>query len=101
MSQYGLIKATSRIQRADSIADLLRVNTWRRSKGLKACSPSKPSVRQIENCIALAIEGLNLSNDFPPLVRGLNFYLSILAEITPAERKRFELINQTSTHEHQ
>jgi hypothetical protein len=85
MSSYGLIKATSRAMRVDSIADLHIVNQWRYGKGLEAVVPRKPSVRQIENAVALGIENLDIT-DLPKLVRSAEFYLSIIPEITDKER---------------
>lgn len=80
MSAYGLIKATSRAMRSDTITDLYRVNHWRRSKGLEAVTPGGPSLRKLENCVALALEGLDIS-DLEKLERSAEFYISILPEI--------------------
>jgi hypothetical protein len=80
MSVYGLIKATSRIQRNDTISDLCIVNKWRLDKGLETISPKSQSVKQLENAVALSINGLDVS-DLPKLTRGVSFYVSILPEI--------------------
>lgn len=88
MSIYGLIKATSRAMRTDTITDLLRVNVWLNSKGMKPITPYGPSVRRIENSVALALEGRDLTG-LGELVRGADFYKSILPEISEKERKQF------------
>lgn len=80
MSNYSLIKETSRIQRTDTIADLLIVNKWRDSKKLKTISPKSQSLRHLENAVALSIKDLDTS-DLPKLVRGLSFYIGILTEL--------------------
>lgn len=73
---YGLIKATSKIQRTDTVADLARVNNWRAMKGLPTITPRGPSVRKLEDAVALGIKDVDHS-DCPDLVRGKTFYLSI------------------------
>lgn len=80
MSYYGLIKATSKAQRVDTIEDLHRVNKWRSTKGLPLISPKGPSIRRLENAVALMLDGVDLS-DLPKLVRNKSFYISILPEI--------------------
>ena len=92
MSTYGLIKATSRIMRSDTITDFGIVNKWRLGRGLKAVAPISPSVRQLENAVAMAIENLDIS-DLPKLVRSAEFYISILIEIKPQERQRYLKLN--------
>lgn len=94
MSTYGLKKIQSKIFRADTVHDLALVNKWRTDHKMNAVSPIKPSVRQLENCVALGLEGLELDHDFPALLRGSSFYLSILPEINDKERKTFEKINK-------
>lgn len=85
MSAYGLIKANSLIRRNDSMRDLQIVNKWRLSKGLEPISPKGPSVRKLENAVALSIEGLDIS-DLPKLIRSAEFYISILPEIKSNEK---------------
>lgn len=80
MSSYNLRKATSRIQREDSITDLHIVTKWRLSKGLSPVTPGRPSVRAIENAVALSIKELD-TTDLPKLVRGISFYEGCLKEI--------------------
>lgn len=80
MSAYNLRKATSRIQREDSIADLFTVNQWRRKNGLNPVTPNGPSLRRLENAVALGIKDLDITT-MPELVRGKSFYISILPEI--------------------
>jgi len=94
MSTYGLIKATSRIMRNDTIEDLRVVNNWRYLSGLSPVVPTKPSVRQLENAVAMAIEKID-TDKLPPLVRGIDFYISILPEIKERERKAFLILNKT------
>lgn len=80
MSAYNLIKATSLAKRVDTIADLHTVTQWRKSKGMEFISPKGPSIRRLENAVALMLKDLDCS-DCPKLVRGLSFYISILPEI--------------------
>jgi hypothetical protein len=94
MSNYGLIKVENMIMRHDTIDDLRIVNNWRYLNGLVRVSPSKPSVRQLENAVALAIENIDECS-LPPLVRGVEFYISIIPEITERERKAFVKLNKT------
>ena len=94
MSTYGLIKATSRVMRNDTIEDLRVVNNWRYYNGLNTISPTKPSVRQLENAVAMAIEKID-TDKLPPLVRGVDFYISILPEISERERKAFLILNKS------
>lgn len=77
---YGLIKVTSRIMRNDTIIDLRTVNNWRASKGLGAVSPGGPSLRKLENAVALGLKDIDCS-DCPKLERGKEFYISIQKEI--------------------
>jgi hypothetical protein len=92
MSTYGLIKATSRIMRADTIEDLRVVNNWRYLNNLKPATPISPSVRQLENAVALAIESID-TDKLPPLLRSVEFYISLLPEIKDKERRAFERLN--------
>lgn len=85
MSGYGLRKIENKIFRMDSITDLSKVNNWRYYKGLTPVVPKSQSVRQIENAVALGIEGLDIT-DLPKLVRSAEFYLSIIKEIKVSER---------------
>jgi len=96
MTTYGLIKATSRIMRNDTIEDLRIVNNWRYLSGLSSVSPIKPSVRQLENAVAMAVEEID-TEKLPPLVRGIDFYISILPEIKDKERKLFQKLNNQTT----
>lgn len=98
MSAYGLIKATSRIMRTDTMNDLFVVNNWRLSKGISPVVVGGPSVRKLENAVALAIEGLDIS-DLPKLVRDSSFYLSILPEIKANEREHFLKVNRSIQQE--
>ena len=93
MSTYGLIKATSQIMRADTIDDLRVVNNWRYLNNLSTVVPSKPSVRQLENTVALAIEKID-TDKLPPLLRSIEFYISLLPEISEKERKSFNSKNE-------
>jgi len=95
MSTYGLIKATSRVMRNDTIEDLRVINKWRYLSGLSTVIPIKPSVRQLENAVAMAIEEID-TEKLPPLVRGVDFYISILPEISERERKAFLILNKSS-----
>lgn len=92
MSMYGLIKASSRAQRADTIYDLDIVNKYLKSVGFKKVTPYAPSVRALENSVALALEGIDLLR-LPALLRGVSFYKSCLPEIKEKERKKFNTIN--------
>ena len=94
MSTYGLIKIENLIMRNGTIDDLRVVNNWRLLSGLSTVSPSKPSVRQLENAVALAIEKID-TDQLPPLLRGVDFYISILPEITERERKAFLILNKS------
>jgi len=93
MSQYGLIKATSRIMREDTIHDLYVINKWRLSNGRMPFTSPKPSVRQLENTAVLAIANLELS-DLPKLWRSIEFYISILKEIKPKEKQAIVKLNK-------
>jgi len=93
MSTYNLIKATSRIMRSDTIEDLRVVNNWLYLNNLSTVVSSKPSVRQLENTVALAIENIN-TDKLPPLLRSAEFYISILPEISEKERKSFNIANK-------
>lgn len=94
MSTYGLIKATSRIMRNDTTEDLRLVNNCRFMSNITTVSPIKPSVRQLENAVALAIEKMD-HKTIPPLIRGIEFYISILPEIKERERKAFLILNKS------
>lgn len=89
---YGLIKATSRAQRVDTIHDLHVVNKYLKSIGFKQVTPYAPSVRALENSVALAVEGIDVLR-LPPLQRGVSFYQSIIPEIKEKERKKYNIIN--------
>lgn len=93
MGSYGLIKATSRAMRADTISDLQKINAWLVKKGLRAISCYGPSVRALENSVAMGLEPLDTAG-MPELVRSESFYRSILPEISTKERSRFKKINQ-------
>lgn len=80
MSTYGLIKATSKIQRSDTIHDLFLLNKWRIEKGLTAISPKGQSVRKLENAVAEGLKNVDYS-DCPKLIRGIYFYVSIQKEL--------------------
>lgn len=82
MSTYGLIKATSMIQRADTITDLTNLNNWLYWKGMNPILSYGRSVRALENTVALGLEKIGEINDLPKLVRGESFYRSCLSEIT-------------------
>jgi hypothetical protein len=92
MSAYGLIKATNLAMRLDSIADLTTVNNCRIEAGFKPVAPLKPSVRSIENCVALAI--FTIPTAFPVLIRGEEFYRSLVEEISDAERRKWYKANR-------
>jgi hypothetical protein len=85
VSTNGLIKITSKIQRADTITDLRTIEIWRSKKGLPIITPKQNTLRSIENAAAIMIESLDTC-DLPKLVRGLSFYISILPEIKQKER---------------
>lgn len=93
MSSYRLIKATSRAMRLDTITDLRRINEWLWQKGHQAISCYGPSVRALENSIALGLEKLDTAG-LAKLERGESFYRSILPEITDKERSRYNKLNQ-------
>lgn len=101
MSTYGLIKETSRIQRADTITDLVRLNSWLSKKGTNPILSYGQSVRALENTVALGLDrnydlGLDRISDLddiPKLVRGKSFYKSILPEIKDIERKKWTAKN--------
>jgi len=92
MSNYGLIKATNQIMRSDTIHDLYIVNEWRRNKGLLPFISPKPSVRQLENTVALAIYGLDI-NDLPKLLRGIEQYISFLEDMKLKEKQTILNLN--------
>lgn len=92
MSTYGLIKATSRAMRVDSIHDLDIVNKFRKSKGLNAISPYAPSVRALENSIALGLEKIDITG-LPKLLRSHRFYLGCIPEIKEKERSKYFKLN--------
>lgn len=92
MSIYGLIKITSKIQRADTIADLNTINSWLYANSKPAIVAYGPSVRALENSVALGIEK-NFTQSMPKLVRGVSFYQSIIPEIKGTERRKFNLVN--------
>lgn len=96
MSTYTLIKATSLQQRMDSISDLFLINNWLYSKGIKFITCYGKSLRAIENTIALCIEKQADLTGFPKLVRGESFYRSIISEIKPKERHKFNFFNDES-----
>lgn len=92
MMTHGLIKANSLAMRLDTTTDLKRVNRYRTEKGMKEVSPLKPSVRSLENCVCLAIE---LLAPLPfGLVRGEEFYRSLIVEISRMEQMQFCLQNK-------
>jgi len=93
MSIYGLIKATSRAMRSDTITDLTRINHWLYEKGMKEISSYGQSVRALENSVALGIENVD-KDGIPKLERGKEFYESILPEIKDKERNKFNIINK-------
>lgn len=93
MSAYGLIKATSRAMRSDTITDLIRVNNWLSSKWMMPISPMGQSLRRLENSVALGLEGLDLAG-LEKLERGADFYISILPEIKLSEREHFVKLNR-------
>lgn len=93
MSFYGLIKETNRIMRNDTIEDLRVINNWRYLAGLRPVVPIKPSVRQLENAVAMAIENID-TDKLSPLLRGIDFYISIIPEIKSEERQRYFKLNQ-------
>jgi hypothetical protein len=95
MSIYGLIKATSLIMRNDTIEDLKVINSWRYLSGLIPIIPIRQSVRQLENAVAMAIENID-TDKLPPLLRGIDFYISILPEIKEKERKAFLILNKSN-----
>lgn len=92
MSSYGLIKATSRAMRSDTITDLTRINHWFLQKGLAAILCYGQSVRALENSVALGLEKIDKAG-LPKLERGEEFYMSILPEIKEKERHKFEFLN--------
>jgi hypothetical protein len=51
-----------------------------------------PSVRKLENSVALGIEDLDM-RVLPKLERSAEFYYSILPEIKPKEREHFKRLN--------
>jgi hypothetical protein len=77
----------------DTIHDLHILNNFRLQKGLNGISPIRPSVRQLENCVALGIEQMDLT-DMPKFTRSESFYRSIICEITEKERTHFCKINK-------
>lgn len=95
MSSYGLIKATSRAMRSDTITDLRRVNEWLWQKGQPAILCYGPSVRALENSVALGLERID-SSGMPKLVRSEEFYKSILTEITDKERSKYNAKNRVT-----
>lgn len=92
MSTYGLIKITSRIQRADTNTDLIRLNQWLNKKGLKSIIPYSPTLRALENSVSLAIEKIP-ENELPEFVRGESFYRGCIVEIKDKERQQFNTHN--------
>ena len=78
MSMYGLIKASSRVKRAETINDLWIINRFRSVKGLPLISPKGQSIRKLENAVALMCDCD--TSDLPKLLRGVSFYKSILDE---------------------
>jgi hypothetical protein len=89
MSMYGLIKATSGIQRADTITDLSSLNIWLYWKGKKPILSYGQSVRALENSVALGLERIDEIDDLPKMVRGRDFYLGCVSEIKDSERKKW------------
>lgn len=79
--------------RSDTIEDLRVVNNWRYLNNLSPVVPIRPSVRQLENAVALAIEKID-TDKLPPLLRGIELYISIIPEISEKERKAFNRINR-------
>lgn len=94
MSAYGLIKATSRAMRADTITDLSRINNWLFSNKKSTIVVYGQSLRSLENSLALGLERIKDKIDLPKLERGLEFYESIISEIKKSERKNFDLLNK-------
>lgn len=97
MSSYGLIKATSRAMRVDTITDLRRINEWLWQKGQPAILCYGPSVRALENSVALGLEKLDTTG-LPKLERGESFYRSILPEIKDRERSRYNTLNRAKNN---
>lgn len=95
MSMYGLIKASSKAQRVDTIHDLHIINKFRYAKGLNGISPYGQSVRAIENSVSLALWQMD-TLDLPTLIRSKSFYLSLLSEIKEKERNKYNLINKNT-----
>ena len=91
MSMYGLIKLTSLAMRTDTIADLSAINKLRVEIGLSPVVPLGQSVRKLENCVALAICCISIK--LPKLIRGEDFYRSLMDEISTAEQKRWYKAN--------
>lgn len=92
MATYGLIKATSLARRIDTINDLAKVNKLRAEIKLKPVVPLGPSVRKLENCVALAICCITIT--LPKLIRGESFYRSLMDEISIEEQKKWYKQNQ-------
>ena len=93
MSKYGLIKATSMIRRSDTITDLNILNRWLYEQGGQPISSYGPSVRALENSVALGLERIGDVN-LPKMVRSESFYRSCLPEITEKERSRWMKTNR-------
>jgi hypothetical protein len=90
---YGLIKATSRVQRGDTITDLTRINIWLTNKGEKAILCYGQSVRALENSVALGLQKIKDRTGLTKLVRSESFYDSIIPEIKEKEKHKFNWIN--------
>ncbi len=93
MSLYGLIKATSKAMRSDTIIDLSRVNYFLSQIGITAIVPYGPSVRALENSVALGLSYIKDRNSLPKLERSVDFYDSIIPEIKQHEKEKFKLLN--------
>ena len=94
MSAYGLIKATSRAMRSDTITDLTRINHWLWKHSFPAILSYGQSVRALENSVALGLDKpLPDMSDFPKLERGIDFYKSIVPEISQKEKEKFLNLN--------
>lgn len=98
MSSYGLIKATSRAMRADSITDLSRINSWLYWKNEPAILVYGQSVRALENSVALGLQKIKDRAGLPKLERGIEFYDSIVPEIKEKERHKFEFLNKAKNN---